>query len=113
MEQKPLTSYTLNDLFTINSFINPYTSTGSASFIVNEMIYNLYLGREKVVELCRYEMLDILNTNFFKIHLPSYHSLLSLKEEDLKPNRLLTREEAINAKLCCHLLLKAEWENKI
>lgn len=114
MEQKPIHEYRLNDLFILNSFINPYTSKGSASYIVNEMIYNLYFGRKEVVEVCRAEMVDILNTGFYKINMSSYHSLLTLKNSQYQlVNRPLTREEASDVKLCCHILLKAEWEEKI
>lgn len=113
MERKEITSYSLNDLFIINSFINPYSSTSSTSHFVNEMIYNLYLGRKEIVDLCRAKLIEMLEKGIHNIGLPSYHSLLSLKEEDLKPNRILTREEALDVKLCCHVLLKAEWQGKI
>lgn len=107
IEQKSLNSYTLNDLFIINSFINPYFSSSSASYFVNEMIYNLYLERVEIIDLCRTEMMNILNTGFFDVDKKSYHSLFSLEEEELRPNRILSKKEALDVKLCCHILLKA------
>lgn len=119
IEQKDIGTYTLNDLYVINSCINPYTKKNLIGYLTNELIYNIYFERPKVVCECRKQLIKILKNGFYdksySLNSPSYHSLLELSKEDLENRKFsehLTLEEALDIKLCCHVLAKLDWEDK-
>lgn len=118
-EQKDIDAYTINDLYIINSFINPYTKKNLIGYLTNELIYNIYFNRPKIVCECRKQLIKILKNEFYdksySLKYPSYHSLLELSKEDLEYRNFsdrLTLEEALDIKLCCHVLAKLDWEDK-
>lgn len=116
IEQKNIDSYTINDLFLMNCFINPYSHKSAASHFVNELLYNIYMDRPEIVDICRLQLDNMLKHGFMYIEASSYHSLLTLSEENINSkniNERLSRREALDIKLCCHVLAKAKWEDKL
>lgn len=123
IEQKNIDEYVMNDLFIINSFINPYSFRSSASHFINELIYNIYMqyyeniyDHSEIISVCRNQLNSMLKNGFPRIKFGSYHSLLLLSNEQLTNidfDKRLTRKEALDIRLCCHVLMKAEWEQKL
>lgn len=100
----------------MNCFINPYSHKSAVSHFINELLYNIYMDRPEIVDICRLQLDNMLKHGFMYINFSSYHSLLTLSEENINSkniNEPLSRREALDIKLCCHVLAKASWEHKL
>lgn len=127
LEQKE--NYMLNDLYCLNSYINPYSSENETFILVNKVILTIfnnhiagerssdkykklkeeltsYLknGNQKMVTAFDYGIKR--NENSVKIYNLNNHSY---QDDNGMKNGTLNPMESNLVRLCCHLLLKADW----